>query len=147
MAKQRMINGKPTVYATQPITLHVKQYDVDRGDPNDPGGCAAARCIKRELRARAAFVHKGRVYIFPIDNDVCLVYQTPKGLWGELIAYDRGGRFMPGEFRIPPVSPSNRPGMRSKRKADSRTGPHHRNKTKRPRHVTAHVRHTFGANR
>ena len=92
------INGKKVVDATKPISIHITQRDTTDGANKDPAGCAAARAVKRDLHCVSARVHIGRVYVETPKQWVR--YHTPRSLRTEIIAFDRGGSFEPGEYKL-----------------------------------------------
>jgi len=100
------INGKPVLNGRKKWHLSIDQVDIDGSRRKTPGGCAAARAILRqEKTVKSVRVHIGRTFLEFEDH--WERYQTPGSLRAEVIAYDRGGQFMPGEHTIPPLSPSN----------------------------------------
>src|ERR1700744_145028 len=100
------INGKKVVDATKPLQIKITASDTRRGDNKNPSACAAALAAKRLPACTGARVHLGRVYIEKPDRWVR--YKTGDALRSEIIAFDRGGKFEPGEYEIRPPSPSDR---------------------------------------
>jgi hypothetical protein len=143
------IGGKPVVNAKRGIKLHISATDTRTGRTKDPGACAAAKAAVREVpNCIAARIHLGRAYLL-LNDGKWRRYKTPEALRGEVIAFDRGGKFEPGEYKLMPMSPSDLkpkrppPYSRSDTNRDSGTS-----ETKQPRkfHVVRGVRQ-FGANR
>lgn len=140
------INGLPVKDATKKLVLHITPKDIERGNTKNAGMCAAALACKRQLDVEDARVHIGNIYIKQKDH--WLRYQTPRSLRAEIIAFDRGGKFMPGDYTVSPHSPNER--LEARRKKASRwqgSGP--KDKPKKPskkRHQVLGIRHT-GANR
>jgi len=97
------IAGKRVVDATKPVTITITPRDVAKGDNKNPSGCAAAMAAKHSIaECISARVHIGRVYI---EQDKKWVrYNTPDPLKQEIIAFDRGGTFAPGEYTLRPIS-------------------------------------------
>jgi hypothetical protein len=103
------IAGLKVVDPRGKVTLHITKADITKGNTKDPAGCAAARCIMREVpECIEARVHLGRTYIK--TKDKWLRYQTPGSLRSEIIAFDRGGVFEPGVYTLCPMSPTNQLG-------------------------------------
>lgn len=99
------INGKKVVDATKKAKIHITQADTVKGANKDPGACVAALAAKREIaNCLSARVHVGRVYVEHKDKWVC--YFTPDRLRTEIIAFDRGGSFSPGEYELQPPTAS-----------------------------------------
>jgi hypothetical protein len=129
------INGKKVVDATRKLKINITKADTVKGANKNPGSCAAARACCRLPKVLSARVHLGRVYIE--QKDKWLRFQTSEALRSEVIAFDRGGSFAPGQYQLRPLSPSGREETRKKRWARTETN---RNKygsspTKGPRRV------------
>lgn len=93
------INGKRVVDATKPISIHITARDTTEGANKDPAACAAARAVKRDApECISARVHIGRVYVETPKK--WIRYDTPDALRTEIIAFDRGGSFEPGEYKL-----------------------------------------------
>lgn len=144
------IHGKPVVNAKRAITLHISPMDIKKGNVKDPGACAAARAALREVpNCIAARIHLGRAYLLGKDGK-WLRYKTSEALRGEVITYDRAGKFQAGEYKLRPMSPSALLPKREKTFVSSETNRRGEKNaiSKHPRkfHVVKGVRH-FGANR
>lgn len=93
------INGKRVVDATKPISIHITKRDTTDGDNKNPSSCAAARAVKRDVpECVNARVHIGRVYVETPKQWVR--YETPDALRTEIVAFDRGGQFQPGNYKL-----------------------------------------------
>jgi hypothetical protein len=132
------INGKKVVDATRKARIVITDRDITEGDNKNPSGCAAARAAKRTLpHCISARVHIGRIYIE--QEKRWLRYFTPDSLRSEIIAFDRGGRFQPGEYVLKTPGRSETEEARREYRerggsAASRNKPGH-SKTKSPRKV------------
>jgi hypothetical protein len=146
MEKQMKINGLKVADARGSVSLHITPQDIAKGNTKDPGGCAAARCIMREVpECVEARVHLGRTYIK--TKDKWLRYQTPESLRSEIIAFDRGGQFEPGVYVLRPMAPANRLGKQQGSKKNQTNPKRERNTRKRRvNHTVTGVRQQ-GANR
>lgn len=140
------IDGLRVVDPKGKITLRITAADVKAGNTKDPGGCAAARCIMREVpNCVAARVHLGRTYIKTEKN--WLRFITPEPLRGEIIAFDRGGSFEPGVYTLRPMPPSSRDDNKTWKSSDKgRQNPKHKQKPRAKPHTVTGVRQ-HGANR
>lgn len=126
------INGKKVVDATKPVTIHIKPRDCTEGENKNPSSCAAARAVKRDVpECVSARVHIGRVYVETPTK--WLRYSTPPALRTEIIAFDKGGTFQPGDYKLNAIQPSHRKGKRS----GSDTN---RNRSKKPRPLIAKIK-------
>lgn len=104
LRKKRIV---PILDAKRAMTLHITAGDISRSDKKDPTHCAAALACKRMKGVKEARVHLTRVYVRQNDGNV-LRYTTPARLKGEIIAFDRGGQFEPGDYTLNPPAPSQR---------------------------------------
>lgn len=142
------IGGLPVVDANKPLRVKITPRDIARGDNKNPSGCAAARAIMRQTHCTQARVHIGRVYVKDDQKKRWVRYRTPMAMRSEIISFDRGSEFAPGEYIIPPIQPSHRGDGKRRRIAKPGTG-HGRNnphKTKSKPHVVSGIR-PRGANR
>jgi hypothetical protein len=137
------INGKKVVDATKRVKIMITKKDTVEGDNKNPSSCAAARAAKRIENCISARVHLGRVYIE--QKDKWVRYQTPEALRSEIIAFDRGGSFQPGEYTLRTMPPSSRETSRSEARRErdrAAIDPNRPNKLKRPRKVhVAKIKH------
>lgn len=144
------IGGKPVVDAARAVTLHISAMDTKKGGVKDPGACAAALAAMREIpNCTAARIHLGRAYIFNEKKKHWIRFKTPEALRGEIIAFDRGGSFEPGEYKLAPMSPSDlKPKPKTFTSSNVGRDTPRPTKTKNPRklHVVKGVRQ-HGANR
>ncbi len=93
------INGKKVVNATKKLKIHITPRDASEGASKNPSSCAAARAVKRDAPdCVSARVHIGRVYVETPTK--WIRYKTPDSLRSEIIAFDRGGAFDPGDYLL-----------------------------------------------
>lgn len=130
------IDGKPVIDARRPIKLHITPKDIAHADPKHPESCAAARALMREQHCKEVRIHLGRVYVRSNDSN-WQRYITPKNLRSEIIAFDRGGAFEPGEFILSAPQPTKRLGKRRGAAPVRNAG---RGKKRRPPTVVSNVR-------
>lgn len=109
------IDGLPVEDAKNPITINISQLDIPRSKAKNPEACVAANACKRVLGAEEARVHLSRVFLRMPGAKKWLRLKTPAALRGEIIAYDRGGRFATGEYKLDPLSASDKPAYHRKR--------------------------------
>lgn len=137
----KAIDGKPVLDAKRPITLNITKGDIDKADRKEPADCAVARACRRELHAKEVRVHLARIYVRMNDGN-WQRFMTPKAMRSEIIAFDRGGSFEPGEFVLTPptgrdVASGKRQGKTPKFK-QARYNPNR--KKRRAPHVVTDVR-------
>lgn len=133
------INGLIVKDADKNLNITISPTDVKKGVNKNPSSCAAALALKRKLHCTDARVHIGRTYVKFKDHWVR--YHTPRSLRSEIIAFDRGGSFDPGEYVLLKIQPSHKLGKRQG--SDKPTK--HRIKRAKPHHVSG-IRPS-GANR
>lgn len=103
------INGAKVVDATKKVVIKITNQDCKKGNTKDPGACAAALACLRELpNCTEARVHLGRTYVK--QGRSWVRYHTPQALRSEIVAFDRGGKFAPGEYTLTPMQPAKRTG-------------------------------------
>jgi hypothetical protein len=134
--KIKAIDGLPVEDARHPIVLHISKEDCKHGDNKNPAGCVAALALRRQLRAKEVRVHVGRVYV-RTTPDKWVRYQVPTSMRTEIVVFDRGGSFAPGEYKLSPPRPSKRLG---KRYGGSKPYKKGAGKKRRTPHVLADVR-------
>lgn len=126
------LDGKKVADAKKAIRITITKSDVAKGKGKDPDHCAAALACIREGHASEARVHVSRVYLK--RGSKWTRYKTPLAIRSEIISFDRGGGFAPGEYTLRPIQPSERYGAPRKKRYE-RTGKH----PKRGRRVKPHV--------
>lgn len=130
------INGKPVVDARSPVVITITKRDCINGDTRDPGSCAAARALVREVpKCTKARVHLGRIYVEVGAR--WYRYKTPMSIRSEIIAFDRGAEFSPGEYKLSPLCPSEQAGARALRAKSP-------SKSKKPRIARAKYHNVSG---
>lgn len=97
----RTIDGNPVSDADNPVVVQITRSDCERGSKKDPSACAAALALKRVTACDESRVHLGCTYLR--FGTKWLRYATPPSLKAEIISFDRGGGFYPGDFRLRPM--------------------------------------------
>lgn len=87
--------------AGRSLRINVTEADIKKGKRLNPNACAAAQCILRATKADAVQVNRGVTYIK--RGKIWTRYATTGALRLETIVWDRGGRFIPGEYDLSPV--------------------------------------------
>ena len=120
--------------AHQSLRFKVTKSDIENGQPNDPCNCAAARALKRTLRAHTVEVYRDVTYVVQTrDAKSGLKYHTSPQLRLETVVFDREGNFYPGEYDLYPY----RDQPSKPKRAGATTG------TKSRRNVLGSVRHSI----
>ncbi len=134
------IDGKPIINAKKPIKLTINNNDINKADVKKPDDCAVARACRRELHVKEVRVHLGCVYLrYNEGNWVRLRYMTPRSLRAEIIAFDRGGKFEPGEYQLNAIPPSRKTG-KAQGSLKNKTKPKKLQKKRLKAHIVTNVR-------
>lgn len=122
------IDGIPVKDAKGHLDLKITVEDINQSNSKDPSKCAAAVAAMRQLKVTEARVHLTKVYIKREPEGKQKYwerYEAPKALRSEIIAFDRGGAFEPGEFGLAPTPQSHTTGGRraynARKKVEART--------------------------
>ena len=129
---KRLFEGLPVVDATRGLALHVTSVDIKGASKKNPAMCAAARAGQRELKTDVR-VFISRTYVKKADHWVR--YKTPESASREIVSFDRGSSFEPGEYIIRPLPESERLGQYKGKSTQTGNG-----KKRNPSHVTAMIR-------
>ena len=100
------INGLKVLNGLKPVKITITKTDALRGANKDPAACAAARACLRQDGVDAARVHLSTTYLR--KGGKWYRYTTPVSLRSEIVAFDRGGKFEPGDYTLSPKQPSHR---------------------------------------
>lgn len=136
------IQGVEVKDANKKLVLTITKDDVRAGAKKNSDSCAAANALCRE-HCEAAKVHLSRAYIK--RGGKWIRFEVGRSLRSEVLAFDRGGEFEPGEYVLNPPRPVSRLGADKRRTqglrgADTRKNHESKGKLKRPYHVTSGVR-------
>lgn len=101
-----LLEGLPIIDAEEPMDLHVQKRDINRQAKKDPAHCALAECAMRQNGYNDVRVYLSRAYIK--EGNHWVRYEVSQLARREITAFDRGGAFMPGYYRLYAPSPSNR---------------------------------------
>lgn len=146
MAKTQ-INGGIIKDANKELYLTITKADVKAGATKNSSSCAAARALMRQEGCTEAKVHLNRTYIK--KGNEWLRFKTPPALRSEVVAFDRGGTFEPGDYKLVPIPPSDRNRGRQKRadRTDKNAGRGKKrvkaSNEKAKQHITTGVRQRF----
>lgn len=97
----KKIDGMTVGNGSMRLRVDVTKQDIERGTPLNQNSCAVARACIRQLKGvTAAKVHLGRVYL--LINGQWKRWHMPEYGRIEIIAFDRGGKFVPQEIVLQP---------------------------------------------
>ena len=136
------IAGKKVVDARKPLLLEITSRDVANSSRKDPNNCAAAVACKRQEHVKDVRVHLSHTYVDV--GDKFIRYVTPNRMRTEIVAFDRGVQFEPGQYNLRPPQPSHKLGARDLRK--KRPPSIHKGNKKRKWHTPSGVRASAHSN-
>lgn len=131
------IDGAQVVNGTYPIRFVITPSDIRASKPKDPTNCAAARACKRQLMVSEVRIHLQRVFL-KVGNE-WLRFYTPNSLRREIIQFDRGHGFEPGEHVLRPLTKTKLARF-GKRQGSSTNDNQKRHKARKKLHITPGVR-------
>lgn len=108
--RNAVLEGFPVKDAKKPIVLHITKSDITKGAKKNPEACAAALACEREYHIDEARVHLSRTYLR--KGKKWTRYMTPKALRTEIVAFDRGGTFEPGDYVLANPNPAKKLGAK-----------------------------------
>lgn len=141
----KKIDGEPVADAMSRIRIDVTRRDIEGGTPLNPNSCAIARaCVRQIPRVTAAKVHLGRVYLRYEGEKRWRRLMVPGYARIEIIAFDRGGRFVPQQIDLfpPPIKVLSR----YRKPASSRAASSGKRQRKRVVHRVPDVRDSANRN-
>lgn len=141
MTKLYEIGGIPVVDSREPVYFEITAEDIQGARRKQPNACAVARACARELHVKEARIHLGRIYLLKRGAHQWERYVTPASLRDEIIAFDRGGRFQPGEFYLAKIAGTKHAtGQKRQGGPDNPARKRKRHKVRRPYHIVTDVR-------
>ena len=103
------IGGRNVVDSTRTIQIEITAQDTQLASRQDHGNCAVARaCMKQE--GTDALVHISRVFLKMKNKNIWVRYIVKNDLRTEIVAFDRGGKFEPGIFKLYRIQPAQKLG-------------------------------------
>lgn len=94
--------------ATESAVLNLTLQDIKQAKVKNFRFCAFARAAKRQYGCKQAYFFRQTAWFEYKDKMVR--YRLPGTVQREIVAFDRDGGMMPGEYKISPVNPSMRLG-------------------------------------
>lgn len=125
--------------AHKSAVIEVTKADARPAGRNKHQDCAVAVACKRKFHLDGVVISRAIAYL--IKKKTATRYLVPQGVQRELIAFDRGGKFYPGEYELQKPSGKQKLGSAYPKKAVIQD-PGSRPRSK-PRHYTAGMRTTL----
>lgn len=110
MLKSHFPTVQTVVDATEPVRVTVTPKDISAAVKKKHNACVLAKACQRDLGATAAMISATRAFLVYGDRAVryCLAEDTAR----EIIAFDRGGKFMPGTYTFQKPAGASRLGQK-----------------------------------
>jgi hypothetical protein len=91
------------VKAKRDLTIEITKTDARIGQKKDHSACVVAEACKKKLHLDGCIISMQSAYL--IRGDIATRYKVPEGISRELVSFDRGAGFAPGEYtlKVPPV--------------------------------------------
>lgn len=101
----RRIDGELVADAAMALRVEVTKRDIEQGAPLNQNACAIAVACRRQLKGVTdAYVHLGRLFL--CINGHWKRWYVPRYARDEIVAFDRGGKFVPQEIIFTPPPPT-----------------------------------------
>lgn len=105
--------------ADDDLMVEVTSKDEKASKRKDHNECAMATAIKRQERATSVIISSRTAYV--IKGTEAVRYKVPEAVGKEVVSFDRGSSFEPGDYKLKAMPKSGRLGARQERAgADSR---------------------------
>lgn len=140
----KAIDDMPVIDAKRAMKLIVTADDVKGADRKKPNACALAQACLHQPGVKEVRIHLSRAYVRHNDNNWQRFMVSPR-LRAEIVAFDRGGRFQPGEYTLERGQPAKSLG-KTRGGKDGKNTPwairkkRAKNRKPRPYHVMTDVR-------
>lgn len=106
--------------ATEPMEIEVTKTDAASKAVKSHKACAMAVACVRKFHLQDVIISRRVAYL--IRRNVATRYMLPERITREVVAFDRGGAFAPGEYTLnPPVATSR---LDHPRQTQDRGSPH-----------------------
>lgn len=127
--------------AKRGIWVEVTEQDSTSSDAKSHKSCVMAVACKRKQRADGVIISLATAYV--VKGSVATRYKIPDSVSREIISFDRGASFSPGEYMLTAPTPSQKLGGSSHRGSNMRQRP--KPKSIRRQHRTGGVRTILGS--
>lgn len=127
--------------AKEPIEIEVTKGDSNAKAVKDHTACAMAVACKRKLKLDGVIVSRCAAYL--IKDKIAMRYAVPSSVTREIVSFDRGADFAPGDYYLLPPKESQLLGQRAHRPSKDRAEAGNGKKRHKP-HVTTGIRAALG---
>jgi hypothetical protein len=84
--------------ASKGLEIEVTKQDDKISRRSDHAGCAMAVACKRELKLDGVIIARTVAYL--VKGDEAIRYDVPEAVSREIVSFDRGGGFAPGNYAL-----------------------------------------------
>lgn len=137
MVKKYFPNVVTVRDATRNVAIAVTERDERESQKKAHTSCAMAVACKRVLGLDGVIVSVTKAFL--IKGAVAIRYDLPPSVSREVVSFDRGAGFLPGEYAL--SKPAHRLGRKRGTKTDSKAGVRKREYV----HMTEGIRTVLGA--
>lgn len=106
------------VDATKPVIVTVKDTDNSTSKKKTHDACALAHACERERVCDAALIFPRIAFL--VKGKTAIRYRVPESVTREIVVFDRGGDFAPGDYQLSPCSKRDRLGNKTPRNNSKR---------------------------
>ena len=128
------------VDAERGAKIEVTPLDAKSKGVKDHAECAFAQACKRQMRLDGVIISRSVAYL--VKGKMARRFLLPSSVSREVVSFDRGAGFEPGEYLLSPISPARKLGRSTSESTAPRSG---NGKPKKFRHLTANVRAVLGS--
>ena len=128
--------------ADEDLLINVTDRDDKTSKRKSHGECAMAVALKRQEKATSVIISARTAYV--IKGKEAIRYKVPEAASKEVVSFDRGAGFAPGDYKLKAQPKSGRLGA-YRGKAGNSASTHNGGAAKRFIHRTANIREGLGA--
>jgi len=141
VVKKFFPNVKNVVDAERNARIEVTKSDETKANKKSHKTCAMAVACKRKFHLDGVIISANRAYL--VKGDKARRFELPPSVTKEIVSFDRGSGFEPGEYELSKVSPT----ARLDRPASGKKGhgPGDNSKPRRFQHKTGGIRIALGS--
>lgn len=129
--------------AKKAVNVEVSRRDINSSTVRSHKACAMAVACKRKFKADGVIISVNRAYL--IKGNKATRFVVSPSIAREVVAFDRGGAFEVGEYKLNAVPKRERLGVRQHGSPNGSQGPSNGGMKKRFVHRTEGIRASLGS--
>lgn len=133
---------KKIVDAKTNAHIEVTEKDANPKGIKKHNECAMAVACKRKFKLDGVIIARSVAYL--IKGNKARRFILPPSVSREIVSFDRGAGFAPGNYELSKVNPSAQIGMRKKERGKGGSNTNTGEGIKTFRHLTTGIRHVIG---